>query len=91
MKDAILGLYISNLISSNSLRPFLTNLRIFTILSLTATLTQYETSVPRGGGRGVQKMAIWGDFQGLIGVTGGGRGVKKLENWGDVIYGWSLR
>ena len=35
-------------------------------------------------------MAIWGDFQGLTGVTGGGRGVKKLENWGDVIYGWSL-
>ena len=35
-------------------------------------------------------MAIWGDFQGLTGVTGGGRGVKKLENWGDIIYGWSL-
>ena len=35
-------------------------------------------------------MAIWGDFQGLTGVTGGGRGVKKSENWGDVIYGWSL-
>ena len=35
-------------------------------------------------------MAIWGDFQGLIGVTGGGRGVKKLQNWGDVIYGCSL-
>ena len=35
-------------------------------------------------------MKIWGDFQGLTGVTGGGRGVKKLENWGDVIYGWSL-
>ena len=35
-------------------------------------------------------MAIWGDFQGLTGVTGGGRGVKKLENRGDVIYGWSL-
>ena len=35
-------------------------------------------------------MAIWGDLQGLTGVTRGGRGVKKLENWGDVIYGWSL-
>ena len=43
-----------------------------------------------GGGRGVQRMAIWGDFQGLTGVTGGGRGVKKLENWDDVIYGWSV-
>ena len=32
---------------------------------------------------------IWGDFQGITGVTRGGRGVKKLENWGDVIYGWS--
>ena len=47
MKGAILGLYASNLISSNCLRPFLENFRIFTILSLTATLTQYETSVPR--------------------------------------------
>ena len=36
-------------------------------------------------------MEIWGDFQGITGVTRGGRGVKKLENWGDVIYGWSLR
>ena len=36
-------------------------------------------------------MVIWGDFQGLNGVTRGGRGVKKLENWGDVIYGWSLK
>ena len=35
-------------------------------------------------------MAIWGDFQGLTGVTGGGRGVKKMANWGDVIYRWSL-
>ena len=35
-------------------------------------------------------MEIWGDFQGLTGVTRGGRGVKKLGNWGDVIYGWSL-
>ena len=36
-------------------------------------------------------MKIWGDFQGITGVTRGGRGVQKLENWGDVIYGWSLR
>ena len=35
-------------------------------------------------------MAIWGDFQGITGVTRGGRGVKKLENWGDVIYGCPL-
>ena len=35
-------------------------------------------------------MAIWGDFQGLSGMTRGGRGVKNLENLGDVIYGWSL-
>ena len=47
-KGAILGLYASNPISSNSLRPILTNFRIFTILSLSATLTQFETSV--GGG-----------------------------------------
>ena len=43
-----------------------------------------------GGGRGVQKLAIWGDFQGVIGATGGGRVVKNRENWGDVVYGWSL-
>ena len=36
-------------------------------------------------------MAIWGDFQGVIGATGGGRVVKNHENWGDVVYGWSLR
>ena len=35
-------------------------------------------------------MAIWGDFQGVIGATGGGRVVKNRENWGDVVYGWSL-
>ena len=35
-------------------------------------------------------MAIWGDFQGLTGVTGGGREFKKFEKWVDVIYGWSL-
>ena len=46
---------------------------------------------PRGGGRGVQKTGIWGDFQGITGVTRGGRGVKKLEKWGDVIYGWPQR
>ena len=46
IKGAILGLYASNPISSNSLRPILTNFRIFTILSLSATLTQFETSVP---------------------------------------------
>ena len=34
----------------------------------------------------VKKMAIWGDFQGIAGVTRGGRGVKSLENWGDFIY-----
>ena len=42
---------------------------------------------PRKGREGVQKVAIWGDFQGITGVTRGGRGVKKLEKWGDVIYG----
>ena len=29
---------------------------------------------PKMGREGVQKMAIWGDFQGLTGVTRGGRG-----------------
>ena len=26
-------------------------------------------------------MAIWGDFQGLTGVTRGGRGVKNWKIW----------
>ena len=30
---------------------------------------------PKGEGGGVQKMADWGDFQGINGVTRGGRGV----------------
>ena len=34
---------------------------------------------PKGGGRGVQKMVIWDDFQGLSGVTGGGRGSKNTK------------
>ena len=42
------------------------------------------------GRKGVQKMAIWGEFQGLTGETRGGIGVKKLENCVDVIHGWSL-
>ena len=32
------------------------------------------------GGRGVQKMAIWGDFQGLTGMTRGGKG-GGLKIW----------
>ena len=28
-------------------------------------------------------MSIWGDFQGITGVTGGGRGVQKMQIWGD--------
>ena len=35
-------------------------------------------------------MTIWGDFQGLTGVTREGKGVKKFGNLGDVIYGWSF-
>ena len=42
-----------------------------------------------GGGRGVEKLAIWGNFQGVNGATGGGRVVKNCENWGHVIYEWS--
>ena len=49
------------------------------------------TSPQEGREGGVEKRVLWGDFQGLIGVTGGGRGVKNSENWGDVIYGWSLK
>ena len=35
---------------------------------------------PAGEGRGgLQKLVIWGDFQGISGVTRGGGGVKKLK------------
>jgi len=43
-----------------------------------------------GGGRGVQKLAIWDNFQGVVGATGGGRVVRNRENWSDVVYEWSL-
>ena len=33
-------------------------------------------------------MVIWGDFQGLTGMTR--EGGKKIGNWGDVINGCSL-
>ena len=33
---------------------------------------------PQRRWEGVQKIAIWGDFQGLTGVTRGGR---KVKNW----------
>ena len=38
------------------------------------------------------KLAIWGDFQGIPGVTRpckGRNGVQKIENRGDIIYGCS--
>ena len=41
-------------------------------------------------GSEVQKLGIWGDFQGITGVTRGRRegGSKKSINWGEVIYKW---
>ena len=39
------------------------------------------------GGR-VQKMAVWGNFQGITGVTRERMGFKKLQHWVDVFYGW---
>ena len=32
-----------------------------------------------GGGRGVQEMTFWGDFQGLTEKTGGGRVVQNFK------------
>ena len=37
-----------------------------------------------------QKFEIWGDFQGLSGVSRGGKVVKNHEKLEDVFYGWSL-
>ena len=33
----------------------------------------------KGEGRGIAKMGIWGDFQGLTEATGGGRGAKNAK------------
>ena len=46
IKVVISGLNTSNTLSSYSFRPFLANLVTFIILLLSATLTQFETSVP---------------------------------------------
>ena len=49
---------------------------------------------PERGREGVQKMAIWGDFQELTGMTGRGRGVKTFENskiWVTSFMDVSLR
>ena len=46
IKLVISGLNTSNTLSSYSLRPFFANLVTFIILLLSATLTQFETSVP---------------------------------------------
>ena len=50
MKCAILGLNTSSLLPSNSLSPVLTNFMTYPFLPLSATLTQFETSVQGGGG-----------------------------------------
>ena len=40
--------------------------------------------------RGIQKLAVWDDYQNINGVTTRGeRGANNSENWGDVIYGGS--
>ena len=46
IKVVISGLNTSNILSSYNFRPFLANLVTFIILLLSATLTQFETSVP---------------------------------------------
>ena len=38
-----------------------------------------------GKGGGVQKLVIWGDFQGITGVTRGGRGVKNFQTRGSEL------
>ena len=46
MKCTILGRNTSNLIASSSLRPVIKNFMTYPISPLSATLTQFETSVP---------------------------------------------
>ena len=67
MKCTILGRNTSNLIASSSLRPVIKNFMTYPISPLSATLTQFETSVPLGdnmpnmGTGSVEPMEFQGD------------------------------
>ena len=53
--------------------------------------TIHKRRLPKGGGRGVQKMPKKETFTSRFEETRGGRVPQKSKIWGDVVYGWSLR
>ena len=52
--------------------------------------TIHKRRLPKGGGRGVQKMPKKETFTSRFEETRGGRVPQKSKIWGDVVYGWSL-
>ena len=52
--------------------------------------TIHKRRLPKGGGRGVQKMPKKETFTSRFEETRGGRVPQKSKIWGDVFYGWSL-
>jgi hypothetical protein len=54
------------------------------------TSTIHKRRLPKGGGRGVQKVPKKETFTSRFGETRGGRVPQKSKIWGDVFYGWSL-
>ena len=52
--------------------------------------TIHKQRLPKGGGRGVQKMPKKETFTSRFEETRGGRVPQKSKIWGDVFYGWSL-
>ena len=48
IKSDMLGLFTSNALPSNNLRPFPAQFKIFIFYQLSATLSPFETSVPPG-------------------------------------------
>ena len=52
--------------------------------------TIHKRRLPKGGGRGVQKMPQKETFTSRFEETRGGRVAQKSKILGDVVYGWSL-
>ena len=52
--------------------------------------TIHKRRLPKGGGRGVQKMPKKETFTSRFEETRGGRVPPKSKIWGHLFYGWSL-
>ena len=59
-------------------------------VSTTPLGTIHKRRLPKGGGKGVQKMPKKETYTSRFEETRGGRVPQKSKIWGDVVYGWSL-